>query len=76
MKAGATGEVSGNGTTNWADTRFLCLPGNVTQPGSRDVADANANKSSTSGAVRRGNGGGSAAWVGGVVVASVLVGLL
>lgn len=54
-------------TLSWADTRLLCLPGNVTAPGSRSVTEAEK----TSGAERS---GGSVSLLG-VVVLTVMVAL-
>ena len=52
--SGSQGE-EGNG---WADTKLMCIPGNVTEPGSRTLAEA-----TKGGAIRLGPLSGQLRWV-------------
>jgi hypothetical protein len=62
--SGSQGE-EGNG---WADTKLMCIPGNVTEPGSRTLAEA-----TKGGAIRLGPLSGQLGWV---VELSLVLGLV
>jgi hypothetical protein len=66
LKESGIQEEGGNG---WADTKLMCIPGNVTEPGSRTLAEA-----TKGGAIRFGPLSGRLGWVVGLslVLGSVL----